>query len=128
MDGEDARIVMKPALLQDVQRPFGLSRDGPAWGAVSFNMPSRRILNDSHRPLSVPLKFVRAQLIDALMPVAMAGDLMPAGQDFSHKFGEALGYPANEKECCPGLIPFQQIQNPPGVCHYSGWPLLPRIR
>jgi hypothetical protein len=73
MNWKDTRVVFKPFICEDIQRPHGFASDRERWSAEANYLRAARIFNRISRPPQVFSKLGGVQSVNWAMEVGMAG-------------------------------------------------------
>src|SRR5213592_1397614 len=103
-----AGVVSKTMLHQRVDGPV---RDREAGSAIAQHLFSRDGFEDRLGPLEIFVKLLAIHSIDELVPIAMAGDLMPLRLDRFDEMRKFFGDPAQQEERGLGLIPGENLED-----------------
>ncbi len=117
MDGEDAGIVKKTLLRENLQRPKRLFDDRETGRSIAYDGLAAGVLDGCAGATCIGAKLVGREMPDAAVPVAMAGDLVPGGDNLAHDLREAFGNPSEHEKCGLGSVPAEQVENAAGVVH-----------
>jgi hypothetical protein len=112
---EDARIVNESEGLQDFDGPQRALRYRERGGPESQDFRACDPLDDVQRSPEVLGKLLWGLLVDDLMGIPVAADIMPGGLDFLDDAGRLLGDPSQDEEGGLDLVSGQQLENLQGA-------------
>ena len=107
------RVPSKAMLAKHGHRPHRLLRERERGGAVSLRVFARDAAKHRPRSTKVLAEALRVELAEAVMVVAVTGDLMPGPGEVGNESGQALGHPTQHEEGRLDASPIEQLQQPP---------------
>src|SRR5919112_2298705 len=104
--GEDARVVAKPQVGQNLEAPVPQVADRELWGAEPQHRLTREVLETGERALHVRPEGGRIGAEDQLVAVGVAPELVSSARDLAHELWVRLGDVAEheERRPDPGLV------------------------
>ena len=120
MNGEDAGIIEKSLLREDLDSPKRPLDDGETGRSITDDGPAAGILNRGAGATRIGTKFAGRKIPDAAMPVAVAADFVTGGDDLAHDLREALGDPSENEKGGPGSVAAEKIENAARVVRDAG--------
>ena len=124
-DREQARVVAKAELEQDVERPQALAGDRVGRGAVTVDGATQEVLEMVLGPCRLGPEHLRRLPVDEFVTVAVTGDFMPGRGDAPDQIGFALGDPAQREERGLDAALGEHRKQPLGVGDHPRFPRLP---
>jgi hypothetical protein len=126
-DGKNARVILKPEFLQDIERPQRPLRYRIAWSTVPEYPLSGRLFQYIFGALRVLAKLIGRQTIDEPVPVGVTCKFMPAPDNLADQRRLPLGHPSKseERSFYAGLV--EKIQNTERIRLYPARPAIPRL-
>src|SRR5690554_7971308 len=126
-DRKDAGVPAKTAFSKDVEGPQRILGDGIAGGPVAVHRFAGKVFKKGFgTPGFLPEGFRRLP-VNQLVTITVGGNLMACATNLPNQFRVVFRYPAQHKEGCLDLVPFEQIKKLAGVLFHTGrqgWPLV----
>jgi hypothetical protein len=109
-DGEDAGIIAKSLLNQNIQGPDGILPYGKGGCPIPPDGGMSDLLQGPPAPAQVSPKFLRGLPVDVHMPVSMTGYLMAFPLNLPHQLRVSLSVPSENEKSRPGLKFLKEIE------------------
>ena len=122
--GKRGRIVLQTEFLDDIQGPIG---DAEGRGAIATNLLAARRLEKANAALDILAESGGREGIKQLVPVAVAGELVPGGSDPPDQSGAFFGHPAKYETGAARPPLGHELQHAFRVALDPQFPLVPGI-
>jgi hypothetical protein len=122
---EDRRVVLEALLGENVERPEGTIRNRVARCSITPGTNPHRVFDRSAGPPEIFAEALGADLVDQLVSVAVAGDLMAALCNLAYERRLSLGNPSQHEERRLVLGFLERLQQRLGGGHHprrQSWP------